>query len=274
MTDRICDKIKLSEIYDRKGVFIYTGERKRREIVMKKKVVGMLLCCVLALSLAGCGKGQESAETKGEETTEVGETDQEETTAVDDKTTSSSGALGGVYVDGDELTSIPMGACIDGEQVDLVNVEMPLNYIFGAGFVKEDGESESFDKASGNSTLASSLEDDFQNQSYAINVAETVAFGESGTSVRYLIATNYTFDDMKEKAKTGENFSDYTEKTINGTDVIYYKNNSQPISTDFIMIYPIKDVAILGVYYNGSLADELSMDQLAENICNLITVIE
>ena len=164
MTDRICDKIKLSEIYDRKGVLTYTGERKRREIVMKKKVVGMLLCCVLVLSLAGCGKGQESAETKGEETTEVGETDQEETTAVDDKTTSSSGALGGVYVDGDELTSIPMGACIDGEQVDLVNVEMPLNYIFGAGFVKEDGESESFDKASGNSTLASSLEDDFQNQ--------------------------------------------------------------------------------------------------------------
>ena len=40
------------------------------------------------------------------------------------------------------------------------------------------------------------------------------------------------------------------------------------------MIYPIKDVALLGVYYNGSLADELSMDQLAENICNLITVIE
>ena len=274
MTDRICDKIKLSEIYDRKGVFTHTGERKRREIVMKKKVVGMLLCCVLVVSLAGCGKGQESAETKGEKTTELGDAEKAETTKENDRTASSSDALGGVYPDGEELTSIPMGTCIDGEQVDLVNVEMPLNYIFGAGFVKEDGESESFDKASGNSTLASSLEDDFQNQSYAINVAETVAFGESGTSVRYLVATNYTFDDMKEKAKTGENFSDYTEKTINGTDVIYYKNNSQPISTDFIMIYPIKDVAILGVYYNGSLADELSMDQLAENICNLITVIE
>ena len=55
---------------------------------MKKKVVGMLLCCVLVVSLAGCGKKQESAETKGEETTEVGVTEQEETTAVDDKTTS------------------------------------------------------------------------------------------------------------------------------------------------------------------------------------------
>ena len=73
---------------------------------MKKKVVGMLLCCVLVVSLAGCGKGQESAETKGEETTEVGETEQEETTAVDDKTTSSSDTLGGVYPGAEDRKSV------------------------------------------------------------------------------------------------------------------------------------------------------------------------
>ena len=151
---------------------------------MKKKVVGMLLCCVLVVSLAGCGKGQESAETKGEETTEVGEIEQEETTAVDDKTTSSSDALGGVYVDGDELTSIPMGTCIDGEQVDLVNVEMPLNYIFGAGYIDADGESANFDYAHGNSILSTALESNFQSEPYAIKDIDIMAFGESGTSVR------------------------------------------------------------------------------------------
>lgn len=71
-----------------------------------------------------------------------------------------------------------------------------------------------------------------------------MAFGESGTSVRYLVETKYTFDDMKEYAKTEEDFSDYTEKTINGNDVIYYKDNAQSDSIDFIMIYPIKDVAL------------------------------
>ena len=239
---------------------------------MKKKVVGMLLCCVLALSLAGCGKRQESAETKGEETTEAEETEQEEPSV--NNTVESVDALKGVYPDADELVTIPMGGYIDGEQTDLINIEMPLNYVFGALHMTSDQESESFDNARGSSTLATALESNFQSQPYAISDVNIAAFGESGTSVRYLIATNYTFDDMKEYAKTGEDFSDYTEKTINGNDVIYYKDNAQSNSTDFIMIYPIKDVALLGVYYNGSLADELSMDQLAENICNLITVIE
>ena len=274
MTDSICDKIKLSEIYDRKGVFTHTGERKRREIVMKKKVVGMLLCCVLVVSLAGCGKGQESAETKGEKTTELGDAEKAETTKENDRTASSSDALGGVYQDGEELTSIPMGTCIDGEQVDLVNVEMPLNYIFGAGYIDADGESANFDYAHGNSILSTALESNFQSEPYAIKDIDIMAFGESGTSVRYLVETKYTFDDMKEYAKTEEDFSDYTEKTINGNDVIYYKDNAQSDSIDFIMIYPIKDVALLGVYYNGSLAVVLSMVQLAEKICNLITVIE
>ena len=151
---------------------------------------------------------------------------------------------------------------------------MPLNYIFGAGYIDADGESANFDYAHGNSILSTALESNFQSEPYAIKDIDIMAFGESGTSVRYLVETKYTFDDMKEYAKTEEDFSDYTEKTINGNDVIYYKDNAQSDSIDFIMIYPIKDVALLGVYYNGSLADELSMDQLAENICNLITVIE
>ena len=140
---------------------------------MKKKVVGMLLCCVLVVSLAGCGKRQESAETKGEETTEVGVTE-EETTAVDDKTTSVSDALGGVYVDGDELASIPMGTCIDGEQVDLVNVEMPLNYIFGALYRDSNGEKKNFEHASGGNTLATSIEVNFQEEPYAVEDAMLV----------------------------------------------------------------------------------------------------
>ena len=271
MTDRICDKIKLSEVYDRKGVFTYTRERKRREIVMKKKVVGMLLCCVLVVSLAGCGKGQESAETKGEETTEVGEIEQEETTAVDDKTTSSSDALGGVYVDGDELTSIPMGTCIDGEQVDFVYVEMPLNYIFGALYRVSNGEKKNFEHASGGNTLAASMEVNFQEEPYAVEDAMLVL---SQDDIEYRIVSSQTLEEVKEAIKSNESYSDCVETTINNQEVFYYKDNSQSISPDLVLVYKISDKAILGVFYKGPLAEKLGNDQLAQNICNLITVIE
>ena len=40
------------------------------------------------------------------------------------------------------------------------------------------------------------------------------------------------------------------------------------------MAYKINDTALLGVFYKGVLADKLGMDQLAENIAGLITVIQ
>ena len=240
---------------------------------MKKKVVGMLLCCVLVVSLAGCGKGQENAETKGEETTEVGETEQE-TTAVDDKTTSSSDALGGVYVDGDELTSIPMGTCIDGEQVDLINVEMPLNYIFGAGYIDADGESANFDYAHGNSILSTALESNFQSEPYAIRSADAVGMGNSDTTIYYTVVSNETFEDVKNIVKSCTDYVNYTESTLNGNDYIYYVDEGQYSQSDLALAYNINDDTYLAVVYKGPLAEKLGIDQLAENICNLITVIE
>ena len=275
MTDRICDKIKLSEIYDRKGVFTYTGERKRREIVMKKKVVGMLLCCVLVVSLAGCGKKQESAETKGEETTEVGVTE-EETTAVDDKTTSSSDALGGVYPGADELVSLPMGACIDGEQVRLVNVEMPLNYVFGALYMSESGEGfESFSNASGGGTLAVALDNDFQNEPYEIADAAMYSPFKDGSRIDFQVSGILVgYDEYKENAQNNEQYSDFNEITVNGKDVFYYVDNGSVVNDGLNVNCRIKDGIFIGATYDGPLMDELGIDQVAQNICNLITVIE
>ena len=264
MTDRICDKIKLSEIYDRKGVLTYTGERKRREIVMKKKVVGMLLCCVLALSLAGCGKGQE--------TTEVGTTEQE-TTAVDDKTTSSSDALGGVYPGADELVSLPMGTCLDGEQVELVNVEMPLNYIFAAGYMKEDGRDASFENARGGSTLTTALELDFQSEPYEIMDVSMISPFKDGSEIRFQIGTSVSYDEYRDNAKNNEKYSEFNEITVNGRDVFYYIDRSV-VNGGLCVICHIKDGIFIGATYDGPLMDELGIDQLAENIRNLITVIE
>lgn len=236
---------------------------------MKKKVLGIMLCGLM-LSMAGCGKKQETVDV-GEKVA-VEENAEENVIEKSNINASSPEALAGVYPDGDELTSIPMGCLIDGEQVDLINIEMPLNYVISALYQNSDLQAEGFENAYG-STLATALELDFQKEPYAINDVYLGAYGESGTSVRYLVVNNMTFDEMKEYAKTEEDFSDYTEKTVNGIDVIYYKDNAV-ISTDFVMIYPIDNTTFLGVYYNGSFVDELGMDQLAENICNLITVIQ
>lgn len=243
---------------------------------MKKKVVGMLLCCVLVVSLAGCGKGQESAETKGEETTEVGETEQEETTAVDDKTTSSSDTLGGVYPGADELVSLPMGACIDGEQVQLVNVEMPLNYVFGALYMSENGgEFESFSNASGGGTLAVALDNDFQNEPYEIADVSMYSPFKDGSRISFQVSgILVSYDEYKENAQNNEQYSDFNEITVNGRDVFYYVNNGGVVNDGLRVNCRIKDGIFIGAIYDGPLMDELGIDQLAENICNLITVIE
>ena len=266
MTDRICDKIKLSEIYDRKGVFTYTGERKRREIVMKKKVVGMLLCCVMALSLAGCGKGQESTETKEEETTEVGETEQEESSK-DTSTEEISGVIGGVYLGDGELATIPMGTCIDGEQVNLVNVELPLDDPFGASYVEEDGDGGNFSNTSG--TLATALELNFQEEPYAV---QSVITGSGSDEIHYDVSVDMSYLDMKAYAQSDEDCSNYTE--IGNDQGFYYVDNGQYSRSDLCLVYNIDGESYLYVSYRGPLAEKLGTDQLAQNICNLITVIE
>ena len=237
---------------------------------MKKKVVGTLLCCVLALSLAGCGKGQENAETKEDGTTEVGATE-EETTAVDDKTTSVSDVLGGVYPGADELVSLPMGTCINGEQVALVNVEMPLNYVFSALYEDADEKMHSFENT-GYSSLATALDLDFQNQPYEIMDAGMDSPLKDESRVHYTVANYMKFSEYKEYVQSVEDYSDYTE--MKDGQVLYYVDNGKYKQDDLCIAYNINEDTFLFVSYKGDLVEKLGKDQLAENICNLITVIE
>ena len=245
---------------------------------MKKKVVGMLLCCVLVVSLAGCGKGQESTETKEEETTEVGETE-EETTVVDDKTTSSSDALGGVYPGADELVSIPMGACIDGEQVRLVNVEMPRNYKFRPSYMStDDGELEDFSSDRGDGTLAAALDNGIQNEPYEIADVTMYLLDYSAYIDFEVSSSLVSYDEAKENIQKNEYCSDFNEITVNGRDVCYFVG-SGGVGYDGLNVFcRIKDGIFISATYDGplmdELMDELGLDQLARNICNLITVNE
>ena len=55
---------------------------------------------------------------------------------------------------------------------------------------------------------------------------------------------------------------------------IYYVDNREHIKDDLRVVYNIKEDYYLLVTYRGPLAEKLGIDQLAQNICNLITVIE
>ena len=177
---------------------------------MKKKVGAILLCGLMA-GLAGCGGKTEAVDTGRKTTAQAEET--EETNAEENKESVATDALGGVYPDADELTSIPMGTCIDGEQVNLVNVEMPLNYIFGALYIDSNGEKKSFENASGGNTLLVALESKFQDEPYAM---EDVNMSLTTDTIEYRIVTGQTFDELKESVQNDETYSSYTEKTIMG----------------------------------------------------------
>ena len=233
---------------------------------MKKKVVGMLLCCVLVVSLAGCGKGQESAETKEEETTEVGATEKEEP-STDSSTTGIAGVIGGVYLGDGELATIPMGTCIDGEQVNLINVELPLDDPFGASYVEEDGDGGNFSNTSG--TLATALELNFQEEPYAV---QSVITGSGSDEIHYDVFKNESYSDVQAYVQSNEECSDYTE--IENGQAFYYVDNREYMQDDLRVVYNIKEDYYLLVTYRGPLAEKLGIDQLAQNICNLITVIE
>ena len=230
---------------------------------MKRKIVASLFC-VVALCMVGCGSKQESAETKTEETTETAVED-----STDESTDKSADTLGGVYIADGELTSLPMGTCINGEQVDLVNVEVPLEDIFAAGYVKDDESTAIFENAMGYSSLKTALELKFQEEPYAI---QSVITGSGTDEIHYDVYNDMTFSEMKEYVQSEADYTDYTE-TENG-QAFYYIDNGQYKQDDLRLVYDIDQNAYLLASYKGPLAESLGVDQLAQNICSLITIIK
>lgn len=228
-----------------------------------------ILCLFLILSMTaatmGCGKKNNTGiisispieEAKGDASGEEKSEDMD--------------MLGGVYPGGDELILIPMGGSVEGELEDLVTVGMPLNYTFLAMY-SEDGDLNEFENASGEGSLASAIQFKFQEEPHKVSEVVLQSPFTDGSRIQYRICEDDSFSQFKDSVAAAENYTDVTE--INGGQAFCYMGGSEEAEEDMLIACAINDSAYMQVSYTGPLDESLGREQLAENICNLIKVIE
>ena len=232
---------------------------------MRKKLCLFLILSVAAVT-GGCGQKKDTGvisitpieEAKGDVQGE-------------EKTKGLQESLAGVYPGGDDLISIPMGESPDGGQGDLVNVDMPLNYMFTAFYI-EDQEGKKFENASGDGSLASALQFKFQEEPHKVSDVILKSPQEDETTICYSVFENTLFNQYKDSVETEGDYSSVTE--IDGGQAIYFVDEREDAKEELLIAYKINDAAFVRVTYSGPLNKEQSRQQLAENICSLINVIE
>ena len=232
---------------------------------MKKKLCLFLILSVAAVT-GGCGQKKDTGVISISPIEEAkGDVQGEE------KTKDALDVLGGVYPGGDELISIPMGESPDEEQENLVNIDMPLNYMFTAFYI-EDQEGKKFENAEGDGSLATALQFKFQEEPHEVSDVILKSPQEDGTIICYSVFEDTLFSQYKDSVETEENYSAVAE--IDSGRAIYFSDEREAAKNELFIAYKISDTAFVRVSYSGPLNKEQGRKQLAEDICSLINVIE
>jgi len=239
-----------------------------------KKIIMVTVAVFMLTGIFGCGdeKTIANTESSGEQVEEqqyVGESAKEELEEERVKTDRiEGGLLAGVYSDGDELVEIPMGTYFEGGQKVFCNVKIASNYR-SAAFYDLDGESndKGFEQTDGGTTLAFSIEEGLLEEDYAIKEIIIMA-----------IKDNMTFSIVPTAVRSMEDVKTYASEVFEiGTQEVpafYYVDPSEySISDVDVYILLNEDMGML-IKYEGPLAEELGLDQLARNIYDLVTVVE
>lgn len=237
---------------------------------MKKGILTIMLVIAMALSVMACG-GKKDNENQSEEsvTSEMVENEEEETPKTDiDK----SEALAGVYPSADKLVKIPLGIFCKGAQTDFCRIQAPLNYWGGAIYFDDQMEDHISEIAEGANLLSDSLDNGLLEAGYSIQnmILTNPHLVELPTNIVYTMFTaefhGYTYDDVRTAYTNGIDLENVENRAF------YYV--SENTDTDLVLIYEISSEAMLQVQYTGPLVDELGLDQIAENLYNIIEVIE
>lgn len=91
-----------------------------------------------------------------------------------------------------------------------------------------------------------------------------------GTEISYDIIPTSQRNLEDEKVYAGE----YKELNHNGHNAIYFVDNHENATADVCVSYEVNEDILLYITYEGPVADEIGIDQLARNIYDLIEVIE
>lgn len=238
---------------------------------MKKFVIAAVLFSLL-VCIAGCGDKEPAdtafVEPDGTEAV-VNQTDDVTNPETEEPEGTSGEALCGVYLNGGSAADIKMGIYYEGAQTNFCTVKMPTEYIFGAVYTNENGQELSI-SGTGSCTLQEALDKGaIEEAENAFSFVNLVSFAEDRSSLTFCIETPElgTMDELKARAPDGVEF---------GTDAhpAYYFADPDNEYEDLCVGYQVNDSILLTVTYYGPLADELGLAQLAQNIYDLVEVID
>ena len=230
---------------------------------MSKKIY-MFLLCAMMLTLVACGKENNTSDVENEnqQITDVVTEDVEEESAKDNN----ADVLLGVYEGATDYANVPMGMLFDGEQKVFCKIKMPDQYLFNAVYT-EDGETDvTNDTLSG--ILLGDVKSELDKQEMASKWVYVMSTG--GTTVNFYIIPTTERNLEDEKAYAGE----YKEQNHNGHEAIYFVDPAEYMTSDVCVSFEVNEDIILYITYEGPVADEIGIDQLAENIYDLVEVID
>lgn len=232
---------------------------------MRKKFF-MAFMMVAAISLAGCGKKTTATEAQTTpepteaavvtEEPEQEETPAEEVTAQTDDT--------GVYYGSTGITELNVG-----RDTTMCTVKVPLNYIMAGAIYLNDGEEKTVKGLGATVTVEEGM-----SQSELPNITAT-AFTITSLDVDPTIVEVLTYDT----AEVGS-YEDLKQMFTDGKDIgteempvwMYdAPETSHDPNADFVILIPISDGAVMTIYYQGPLTDEIGKEAAAQRVSNLVT---
>lgn len=173
----------------------------------------------------------------------------------------------GLYEGSEGIIEVPMGTALDGSQSIGCTVKMPVSYFISGGGINQAGEEESI-VLSGD-TLGSYAEKG-ELDGYAFNM---LVFGSIS------IADTFDFRVYPSDQVTVESEKSYAPDGVSiGTDAMPAYAYKDPQATEtshvtFCTVVQINEKMTLMLWYGGSLADELSVQELGEKLYSLVTLV-
>lgn len=237
---------------------------------MKKKMLSILMVSVLLCSVGCGGKTEVKNEKEEKGASGTAEISEEDSAPMTDNNHGEE-ALAGVYSVGDHLTELLLGTYYEGQQENFVSIQVPENYLIGAIYYLGDDKDGIFEMADGSDLVKDALGNGLLDQENKIqNVLFSAAVDASAEEVGFAVITSdrVPFDQYKEMA------GQYKELSSGGYQAIYYVDSNEYATADLNMCYAVSEDVTLCISYQGSLAEELGLDQLAQNLYDLVEVIE
>lgn len=261
-------------------VFAILTAHLQERIKMKKKLLMVTLCILVALTACSNKKTDEENQPAESETTETQEEKETETQPEEEESVpeeqggKAEGTVGekndtSVYPEADLVTDVAMGSCIDGKQTALCTVKIPTNYIFGSLYLDENGERQAMKETDGKLvTEVIASDGSIANRA---EVPDTLVLSAQGS-----VDNKYTFAIVDSKTISVESEKEYAPggidvNTGNGHDAYVHVATGQ---FDVVFVYEINEDWSLLIQNSGQLKDELSIEEIGQEFYKVVTPVQ